>query len=142
MESGPQKVFGLRIRVFFEDVRFARSSKLGILLVPFRPRTSVTAGSETVVTYVQLPHLLPLITRGLGIFGLAPGLEKVVGRFIDERLFLLELLPTFIICKNRSLYPASPTGQGFAHLPEGGFVYFIPFEIFVIERIRELVSCV
>src|ERR1041385_6309655 len=94
------------------------------LLVPFRLGMSVTTGSETVVTYDLCPHRLALCTRGLGVLGLTPSLEKVLGSFVDHRLFLLELLPGFFVLHNCLLRLGFPTGQGFAHPPEGPFVYF------------------
>src|SRR3954469_18003966 len=103
---------------------------------------SVTAGSETVVTYDLRPHRLALCTRGLGVLRLTPSLEKVVGSFVDHRLFLLELLPGFVVLHNCLLHPGFPTGQGFAHPPEGPFVYLVPFEVWVIVRVREFVSTV
>src|SRR3954465_6762153 len=103
---------------------------------------SVTAGAGTVVTYDLRPHHLSLCTRGLGVLGLTPSLEKVVGSFIDHRLFLLELLPGFVVLQNCLLHPGFPTGQGFAHLPKGPFVYLVPSEVCVIVRVRELVSSV
>src|ERR1041385_5977608 len=82
---------------------------------------SVTSDSETVVTYDLRPHRLALCTRGLGVLGLTPSLENVVGIFVDHRLFLLELLPGFVVLHNCLLRPAFPIGQGFAHPPEGTF---------------------
>src|SRR3954463_12444157 len=95
-----------------------------------------------VVTYELRPHRLALCTRGLGCLGLTPSLEKVVGNFIDHWLLLLELLPGFVLLHNCILHPFIPTGQGFAHLPKGPFVYLVPFDVWVIVRVRELVSSV
>src|ERR1044071_1209323 len=102
----------------------------------------VISGSETVVTYELRPHRLALCTRGLGCLGLTPILEKVVCNFFDFWLFILDLLLGFVLLHNCILHPGFPTGQGFAHLPKGPFVYLVPSEVCVIVRVRALVSSV
>src|SRR3954463_801172 len=86
-------------------------------------------GSETVVTYELGPHRLALCTSGLGCLRLTPSLEKVVGSFVDHRLFLPELLPGFLLLPhNCILHLGFPTGKGFDHPPKGPFVYLVPSE--------------
>src|SRR5215216_4317546 len=142
MVTSPDEVSKLLVFKFRKGVRYPLSSILVVLLIPFGLRSFVTTRSKMVVTYIHLLQFLSTLTRGLGCFGGALGLELLELIFGDLRVNLLDLLETFLFFKYLLLYPGSPAGQGGSHPCEGGFIYFIPMIICVLILKGELVSCV
>src|SRR3954463_16587341 len=90
-KPGPDEVLCLLLLYVIKGTCQPLCTSVGVLLVPFGPRGSITAGADMVGTNVSGSHILALLSPGLAQGGVTSGLEHIVVFFLDQRLLLDEL---------------------------------------------------